>query len=55
MEAFVGRVWLNEDWEGESCRDFMEVSSISDCSDSLDERLIELKGKIVKITLEVID
>ncbi|AJI23912.1 hypothetical protein H8R29_23480 [Priestia megaterium] len=55
MEEIIGKVWLNRDWEGESCRDFMEVSSIIECKDTLDEKLIDYEGKTVRIVIEEIN
>lgn len=55
MEVLVGVVRVNEDWEGESYRDYMEVVSLQDIKDTLDDRLLDYDGKIVKITVEVVE
>ncbi|PFW51330.1 hypothetical protein COL13_27355 [Bacillus cereus] len=55
MEVLIGKVWLNRDWEGESCRNFMEVSSLENNICTLDEMLISLDGKVVKITIQEIE
>ncbi|HDR7658726.1 TPA: hypothetical protein QCX68_004236 [Bacillus wiedmannii] len=55
MEVLTGKVWLNRDWEGESYRDFMEVSSLENNTCTLDEILIAFDGKFVKITIQEIE
>ncbi|MBT2603718.1 hypothetical protein J7E55_11895 [Bacillus sp. ISL-53] len=55
MEVLIGKVSINKDWEGDSYRDYMEVSDLNDSKDTLDDRLVDYNGMVVKVTIEVIN
>lgn len=54
MKTIIGKAWYNEDWEGESGRHYMEVTSLEDSEDTLDDILYDYDEKDIKITIEEI-